>query len=374
MKDRVKYFLIFGISLLLIGSIGMSFALFTTDTERKGALNIVAVNTSCPLESEELNDNNQITLGANEEKKITVKLTNASLFDVKSIITYKGTDVEVTYDTTSKDNISIEELPINEERKITLYIKNNSQRSQTVTINAKCGFIGKDIILEEGEKQVENEYVITVATLRNWPSDSTDDFHNSTYKSKITSIEFKTNTSEVPYNPIKTWSIKDATSEEEVTAYLLDDGTSTGNYKVIISTPASILYANPDSSNMFYSFSGLKEIKGIELLNTSSATNMSYMFYLCNRLTGLDLSGWDTSSVTNMAEMFSQCSQLSDFSFLENWDTTSVTNMVSMFYSCSKLTTIDLSNWEISSVTNMGSMFQDCSQLTSLDLSGWDVP
>ena len=48
----------------------------------------------------------------------------------------------------------------------------------------------------------------------------------------------------------------------------------------------------------------LKEIEGIENLNTSSVTNMANMFSCCNNLTSLDLSNFDTSNVTDMGGMF----------------------------------------------------------------------
>ena len=37
---------------------------------------------------------------------------------------------------------------------------------------------------------------------------------------------------------------------------------------------------------------------------------MFQMFYNCNALTSLDLSGWETSNVTNMDNMFKGCSAL----------------------------------------------------------------
>lgn len=54
-------------------------------------------------------------------------------------------------------------------------------------------------------------------------------------------------------------------------------------------------------------------------------------------------------------------------------DTSSLTNVRYMFWKCSSLTTVgDLSGWDVSNVTNMSYMFSG-SGFTSLDLSGWDV-
>ena len=94
MKDRSK--VLFGLVMLLmvVGIIGFSYALFTTKVEKKGALNIIAGDVSCPINIEGEN-NNQITLQGGEEKEVTVTLTNQSLIDVHSEITYSGNNVEV---------------------------------------------------------------------------------------------------------------------------------------------------------------------------------------------------------------------------------------------------------------------------------------
>ena len=59
--------------------------------------------------------------------------------------------------------------------------------------------------------------------------------------------------------------------------------------------------------------------------DTSSVTNMSYMFRACSGLTSLDVSGFDTSSVTNMSGMFNGCSSLGVVS-ISGWNVASATN------------------------------------------------
>ena len=46
--------------------------------------------------------------------------------------------------------------------------------------------------------------------------------------------------------------------------------------------------------------------------NTANITNMSNMFYGCNRLRKLDLSSFDTSNVTDMSYMFYECELLNE--------------------------------------------------------------
>ena len=47
--------------------------------------------------------------------------------------------------------------------------------------------------------------------------------------------------------------------------------------------------------------------------------------------------------------------------------------MNNMFWNCENLESLDLSGWDISNVKNMSMMFMRCSGLKSLDLSGWDT-
>lgn len=103
-------------------------------------------------------------------------------------------------------------------------------------------------------------------------------------------------------------------------------------------------------------------------IDTSSVTDMNYMFGECYALTSLDLSSFNTSSVTDMYYMFGDCRALTSLD-LSSFDTSSVTKMNQMFDGCNSLTSLDLSTFDTSNVTNMGSMFRYCDSLTSLTLS-----
>lgn len=105
---------------------------------------------------------------------------------------------------------------------------------------------------------------------------------------------------------------------------------------------------------------GLKQIKGIEYLNTEEMTDMSEMFLGCSSLTSLDLSNFNTANVTNMSGMFSGCSSLTSLD-LSSFNTENVTNMSEMFCNNPSLTTITVSNlWDVSNVTNGYAMFAYC--------------
>ena len=128
--------------------------------------------------------------------------------------------------------------------------------------------------------------------------------------------------------------------------------------------------ANRNSLGLFRNLYNLKSIQGLENLDTSQVTDMSYMFDGCI-LTSLDLSHFDTSHVTNMSGMFYDYRVTS--LDLSHFDTSQVTDMTGMFGGCSSLTSLDLSHFDTSHVTNMDGMFSGCGDLTSLDLSHFDT-
>ena len=124
-----------------------------------------------------------------------------------------------------------------------------------------------------------------------------------------------------------------------------------------------------------YWFTGMKNldyIGGLEYLNTSNVTDMSYMFDSCSSLTNLDVSHFNTANVTNMYCMFFNCSSLTSLD-VSNFNTANVTVMQSMFWNCSGLTSLDVSNFNTSNVTNIGGIFSGCSGLTSLDVSNFNT-
>ena len=113
-----------------------------------------------------------------------------------------------------------------------------------------------------------------------------------------------------------------------------------------------------DMSNMF---NGCYALTSIPMLDTSSVTNMSYMFYGCYALTSIPM--LDTSSVTNMSYMFNGCYALTSIPML---DTSSVTNMRYMFYGCYSL--VSIKNL-VTNTNNLTSMFAYCYSLTDVSLN-----
>ena len=130
--------------------------------------------------------------------------------------------------------------------------------------------------------------------------------------------------------------------------------------------------ANQNSSGLFRNLKNLQTIQGLENLDTSRVTDMSFMFIGCENLTSLDLSHWDTSQVTNMSDMFYGCERLTNLD-ISQFDTSQVTDMFEMFGACDVLTNLDVSHFNTSQVTNMAKMFIGCENLTGLDVSNFDT-
>ena len=116
----------------------------------------------------------------------------------------------------------------------------------------------------------------------------------------------------------------------------------------------------------------LKQIEGLEYLNTSKVDDMSAMFCGCSALTSLDLQHFNTQNVVNMWGMFYGCSALTSLD-LQHFNTQKVTYMFLMFEGCSALTSLDLQHFNTQKVIDMSFMFEGCSALTSLDLKHFNT-
>lgn len=122
----------------------------------------------------------------------------------------------------------------------------------------------------------------------------------------------------------------------------------------------------------FGSCTNLTSIEGLENLNTSDVTRMDHMFYKCEKLRSLDLSGFNTEKVEDMRDMFSNCKNLETLN-LSSFKTNKLTNMSEMFLECHKIAQLDLSGFNTSRVKTLDLVFKNCCALKSLDLSSFDT-
>ena len=103
--------------------------------------------------------------------------------------------------------------------------------------------------------------------------------------------------------------------------------------------------SNGNSISSAVGDNNLKEIIGLEKLDTSNVENMNAMFSK-SQATSLDLSSFNTSNVTDMGHMF-QYSQAKSLD-LSSFDTSNVTDMSFMFAN-SQAKSLDLSSFDTSS-------------------------
>ena len=158
-------------------------------------------------------------------------------------------------------------------------------------------------------------------------------------------------------------------------------------YNTILGTDSNI-----DTNNNFNGMNFLIEIKingkteatkkkmyyfneldnSVDLIWNDNIDNCDNMFYECENITEIDLSGFITTKVASMGRMFFSCISLTSIN-LSNFKTSKVTIMSFMFYNCSKLTSIDVSSFRTPKVTKTDRMFSYCLSLRSLDITHFDT-
>ena len=104
--------------------------------------------------------------------------------------------------------------------------------------------------------------------------------------------------------------------------------------------------------------------------DTSQVTDMSEMFYRCQKLQTLDLSRFDTSRVEKMTSMFDTAT-VQNLVLPTGFVGSATTNTATMFNSA-KVSQIDASSWNMENVTKIGAMFSGC-RASRLNITGWNL-
>jgi len=188
------------------------------------------------------------------------------------------------------------------------------------------------------------------------------------YREEITKVIIQNELKEIP-NAIASFD-ESANQDGSIKSYVVlneDQETYTAYLQ-----GNKIIYLNPRSGQLFYNFTKLETIEGMEYLDTSYVTTMASMFYQCYNLQSLDVSHFDTSNVTDMGAMFGNLRNITTLD-ISGFDTSNVTRMGSMFYNCHRLKELDISGFDTSNVTQMSAMFFGCTDLQTLDISNFDT-
>ncbi len=127
----------------------------------------------------------------------------------------------------------------------------------------------------------------------------------------------------------------------------------------------SFKYFYPTSCREWFSTGYyLKNIEGLEYLNTNEVTDMSQMFKACYSLPNIDLTHFNTDKVTEMDHMFYACRSLTTLD-LSEFNTSRVATMYQMFMSCNSLLTVYVNcNFTTENCNdNDNQMFAQCEKL-----------
>ena len=127
----------------------------------------------------------------------------------------------------------------------------------------------------------------------------------------------------------------------------------------------SFKYFYPTSCREWFSTGYyLKNIEGLEYLNTNEVTDMSQMFKACYSLPNIDLTHFNTDKVTEMDQMFYACQSLTTLD-LSEFNTSSVATMYQMFMLCKSLQTVYVNcNFTTENCNdNDNQMFAQCEKL-----------
>ena len=162
--------------------------------------------------------------------------------------------------------------------------------------------------------------------------------------------------------------------ESDFGVYIWPDW-SWGDKGICYGSDAAKIYANPDSSYMFSSFSGIYSAD-LSNIDTSEVISMKGMFKEASYLNPIDVSRFDTRKVQDMSEMFSGIRLLIRRDTitlnLSNFNTANVVNMKGMFKDSSRFTDINMSSFNTSKVTDMSEMFYGATSLPTINLSSFD--
>ncbi len=136
----------------------------------------------------------------------------------------------------------------------------------------------------------------------------------------------------------------------------------------ITATDVPNLSGVTDMSSMFESCRNLNSPSNIGTWNTSTVTNMRFMFYDATAF-NQDIGAWNTAAVTDMNTMFSEA--LAFNQNIGSWNTAAVTDMSDMF-GYNTAFNQDISGWNTGAVTDMSFMFRGATAFNQ-NISSWNT-
>lgn len=177
-------------------------------------------------------------------------------------------------------------------------------------------------------------------------------------------MTFRYDTNKIDYDDDKCYAIP----EEFEDPQWLD---ATASVTTVIFEPAFENARPITTASWFDGMENLSLISGMENLNTSEVTSMSYMFQNCKSLKTIDLRFMNTVVVEQMDYMFNNCTSLKTID-LSNFNTTYNTTFYRMFNGCSALEDLNLGPYfDTRNVELFSYMFAGCSSIEEINLSAF---
>ena len=125
------------------------------------------------------------------------------------------------------------------------------------------------------------------------------------------------------------------------------------------------VYAPENASRLFAFYTNAQSMHFADHFHTEDTNDMDYMFFKCQSMLNLDLTGFDTSNVTTMQCMFAECIALKNLD-LSGWKTKKLENLFQMFAACISLESLDLSSFDTRNLHNGSRMFRECTNLQTI--------
>ncbi len=155
---KSNYIVLIGVVSLFLIVGGFSYALFTSNTERKGSLNIVTGEIAATIESDGLDNKHSMIIKSGESKEIVITLKNENGRDAKFNFWYEVADgVNVSYDSTKDEPMGEEGEVIrnNGVKTYRLKIANNTDKDEVIIFGSNGGLYNKELTFPSGKKIVE---------------------------------------------------------------------------------------------------------------------------------------------------------------------------------------------------------------------------
>jgi surface protein len=112
----------------------------------------------------------------------------------------------------------------------------------------------------------------------------------------------------------------------------------------------------------FYRCANLTEVNATDGYNLENCNYFGYMFYRCNSLLSVNLSGWITTNSTDFRVMFYQCYNLTDID-VSDFDMSNAEKIFAMFYECDspadsyQLNVTGMDQWNVANVDDAVNLF-----------------